>query len=163
MLQQWLLQIAPVKAALLPWAPVGLRLALGVVFVAHGLDKLFGTFGGGGLEATAAQFAELGLQPPAFHALMAGLMEAGGGLLVALGLFTRLGGLMIAATMVVAIATVHLSGGLFARDGGFEYPLVILGGALYLVLAGGGPFSVDALLKRQLLEQEPLQPMPASL
>jgi putative oxidoreductase len=142
--------LCTLKERLLPLAPVGLRLALGVVFIAHGLDKLFGTFGGGGLEATTQQFAELGLQPAHLQALAAGITEALGGVFVALGLLTRLGGLMLVSTMVVAIATVHLSGGLFARDGGFEYPLVILGGALYLTLAGGGKFSLDALLVRHV-------------
>jgi putative oxidoreductase len=112
----------------------------------HGVDKLFGTFGGGGLDETAAQFAELGLQPAYLQAVMASAMETLGGLLVFLGLFTRVGGLMILATMVVAIATVHWQGGLLARDGGFEYPLVIMGAALSLILAGAGPLSLDAWL-----------------
>ena len=132
------------------YAPLSLRVALGVVFIAHGLDKLFGTFGGGGLAETAKQFAELGLNPPMLQAIMAGLTEAGGGFLVFLGLFTRLGGLMIASTMVVAIITVHGANGLFARDGGFEYPLVALSGALSLALSGGGAIALDRLIKRRL-------------
>ena len=138
------------KNRLLPWGPLAIRLTLGTVFIAHGLDKLFGTFGGGGLEATAQQFAELGLNPPYVQAVMAGFMETGGGLLVLLGLVTRLGALMIASTMVVAIATVHWSGGLFARDGGFEYPLVILGACGYLAVAGGGGLALDAWLLAQV-------------
>jgi len=126
------------------FAPVFPRIALGVVFMAHGLDKLFGCFGGGGLSETMQQFAELGLNPPQVQALMAGIMEALGGLLVLLGLFTRLGGAMIAATMVVAIAVVHGSNGLFARDGGFEYPLVALASAVSLMLSGGGGMALDA-------------------
>jgi putative oxidoreductase len=117
-----------------PWAPLAIRLTLGIVFIAHGMDKLFGTFGGGGLQATAEQFEQLGLQPANVMALMAGATEMGGGILVFLGLMTRLGGLMIASTMVVAIATVHGGNGLFARDNGFEYPLTALGAALSLVL-----------------------------
>jgi putative oxidoreductase len=128
------------------YAPFLLRLTLGLVFMAHGIDKLFGTFGGGGLPETAKQFAELGLNPSLFQAVMAGLMETGGGLLVALGLLTRVGGVMIASTMVVAIITVHGANGLFARDGGFEYPLVALGAALSLALSGGGQWALDRWL-----------------
>ncbi|MFM7468701.1 MAG: DoxX family protein [Vampirovibrionales bacterium] len=127
-----------------------IRLAIGMVFIAHGLDKLFGTFGGGGLPETTKQFAELGLQPASFQALMAGLTEAGGGILLTLGLFTRLGAVMVASTMVVAILVVHLSGGLFARDGGFEYPLVILASTAHLAMVGGGHLSLDAFLLRYL-------------
>lgn len=131
---------------LLVFAPVLPRVALGVVFLAHGLDKLFGCFGGGGLSETTQQFAELGLNPPQFQALMAGVMEALGGLFVLLGLFTRVGGAMIAATMVVAIVVVHGPNGLFARDGGFEYPLVALASAISLMLSGGGWAAVDRTL-----------------
>ena len=133
-------------------SPLWIRLPLGVVFIAHGLDKLFGTFGGGGFDATVAQFAELGLQPAWFHAALGGGGELLGGILVLLGLLTRFGGLLIAATMVVAIITVHLSGGLFARDGGFEYPLVILGSALSLVFTGGGALALDRLVLDPLLK-----------
>lgn len=137
-----------VFANLKPYGPLMVRLVLGVVFMAHGADKLFNTFGGGGIDATAEQFNELGLHPAHFHAIMAGISELGGGLLVLLGLATRAGALLIAGTMVVAILTVHLSGGLFARDGGFEYPLVILGSALFLVANGGGALAIDRWIER---------------
>ena len=76
-----------------PLAPLALRLALGVVFIAHGADKLWGSFGGGGFEATVEQFTELGLKPAWFHATMGGYGELLGGLSVLLGLGTRfLGG-----------------------------------------------------------------------
>jgi putative oxidoreductase len=146
--------IRTVQNGMRPYAPLLLRLTLGVVFIAHGIDKLFGTFGGGGLQETANQFAELGLNPPLVQALMAGLMEAGGGVLVTLGLFTRLGGLMIASTMIVAIAVVHGPNGLFARDGGFEYPLVALGAALSLALSGGGKLALDRIIAKRLLPNE---------
>ncbi len=142
-----------VSKAVGPWAPLAIRLTLGIVFMAHGADKLFGTFGGGGLEATASQFEQLGLQPANVMAFMAGASELGGGLLVFLGLMTRLGALMIAGTMVVAILTVHGSNGLFARDNGFEYPLIALGAALTLMLSGGGMMSLDCLFTRACCKQ----------
>lgn len=129
------------------WAPLLIRLTLGVIFIAHGADKLFGWFGGGGFTATANQFEnDLGLHPGWFHAALGGGCELVGGILVLLGLFTRFGGFLIASTMVVAIVTVHLPNGLFARDGGFEYPLAVLGAALSLVASGGGKLALDRLL-----------------
>lgn len=134
-------------ARLKPYAPLIVRLTLGVVFVAHGLDKFFDLFGSGGFQATAAMFDnDLGLHPGWFHAAVGSTGELVGGILILLGLFTRFGGMLIAGTMVVAILTVHLPNGLFARDGGFEYPLVCLGAALGLMLSGGGAFSLDRLL-----------------
>jgi putative oxidoreductase len=127
-------------------APLAARIPLGIVFIAHGMDKLWNSFGGGGLEATIQQFTELGLYRPDIQAQLAGWGELLGGILVLVGLFTRFGGMLLTGTMVVAIITVHLSGGLFARDGGFEYPLVILGTALSLIASGGGLISIDALL-----------------
>lgn len=132
------------------WAPLFLRLTLGVIFIAHGADKLFGWFGGGGFSATANQFEnDLGLHPGWFHAALGGGGELIGGILVLLGLLTRIGGFLIASTMVVAIVTVHLSNGLFARDGGFEFPLALLGAAMSLVASGGGQLALDRLLFRK--------------
>ena len=131
-----------------PLAPFALRVALGVVFIAHGADKLWGTFGGGGFEATVEQFTELGLKPAWFHAMMGGYGELLGGASVLLGLGTRLGGMLISGTMVVAIITVHLQNGLFARDGGFEYPLVALAGAVSLICSGGGWASLDYVIQK---------------
>lgn len=143
---------------LTPLGLLTLRLAIGVVFIAHGMDKLFGSFGGGGLTETAKQFAELGLHPASFHALMAGITELVGGSFLLVGLFTRLGAVMVATTMVVAILTVHLSGGLFARDGGFEYPLVILASVIHLAIVGGGTWSIDAQWAHRFKNKMTLQP-----
>lgn len=137
------------KQTVLPVADLPLRLVLGVVFIAHGLDKLFGTFGGGGFQATAAAFGEMGLQPSWFHAALGGGGELVGGILVLLGLFTRFGAFLTASTMVVAILLVHLPNGLFAKDGGFEYPLSLLGAALTLLLSGAGPISLDKLIFKE--------------
>jgi putative oxidoreductase len=134
------------KQAALPVADLPLRLVLGIVFIAHGLDKVAGTFGGGGFQATAVAFGEMGLQPGWFHAALGGGGELIGGILVLLGLFTRFGAFLLAATMVVAVLLVHLPNGLFAKDGGFEYPLTLLGAALTILLSGAGPISLDRLL-----------------
>jgi putative oxidoreductase len=139
-------QTQQLATTLAPFATLPLRLSLGLVFLVHGADKLWGLAGGGGLLETIKQFGELGLQPAWFHATMAGWTELIAGAMLVLGLFTRLGGLMIAGVMAVAIVTVHLSGGLLGRDGGFEYPLVALTAALVLTLQGAGPLSLDALM-----------------
>ncbi len=123
-----------------------LRLGIGVVMVGHGAQKLFGWFGGYGLEATGQFFAEsLGLKPGIVMALLAGGTEFFGGLLLILGLFTRAAGVAIAGTMAVAIITVH-SSAFFASNNGMEYPLTLLLGALTLAIGGAGKFSVDSKL-----------------
>jgi putative oxidoreductase len=133
------------KDAVRPFADLPLRLTLGIIFIAHGADKLFGTFGGG-FQATATGFGQMGFQPGWFHAALAGGGEFIGGILVLLGLFTRFGAFLLCATMVVAVFVVHWSAGLFAKDGGFEFPLALLGAAAFLLLAGPGPISIDARL-----------------
>jgi putative oxidoreductase len=133
-------------SAMAGWAPLFVRLTLGIVFVAHGADKLFGSFGGGGFNSTVDMMHSLHMEPANFFAWLAGGGELLGGILVFLGLLTRFGGFLIANTMVVAIVSVHLQAGLFARDGGFEYPLVALGAALALICSGSGKLSLGSLL-----------------
>jgi len=130
------------------WAALPLRLAIGIVFIAHGGQKLFGWFGGYGLQATAAFFAErLGLSPGPLWATLAGMGEFLGGLLVLLGLLTRLGALSVAAVMVVAMVKVHW--GAFFLPSGIEYVLVLLASALSLLIRGGGAVSVDGAMLRK--------------
>lgn len=119
-----------------PWAPTILRVVLGVIFMGHGLDKLFSCFhpGQGGLENTAMAFEGMGLKPGMFHAAMAGWGEFLCGLFVFLGFLTPLGALLISACMVVAIGLVHGPNGLWAQDGGFEYPLLCLAAAVSIIL-----------------------------
>jgi putative oxidoreductase len=129
------------------WATLPLRIALGVIFLAHGGQKLFGWFGGKGFLATAGYFAgKLGLTPGWLWALLAGGGEFGGGLLLVLGLFTRFGALSIATVMVVAIVKVHW--GTFFMPTGVEYAFSLLGCAVALLIAGGGQFSLDAWLQK---------------
>lgn len=120
-----------------------IRLGVGVVMAAHGSQKLFGWFGGYGLEATGQFFSEnLGLKPGLLMAAMAGGTEFVGGLLLIVGLMTRLAGLSLAGTMAVAILTAH-SSAFFASNNGMEYPLTLLLASLTLAIGGGGAFSVD--------------------
>ena len=123
-----------------------LRLAVGLTLVGHGSQKLFGWFGGYGLAGTGAFLEQLGFRPGPRAALMAGLTEAGGGALLALGLLTPLAATMVIAVMLVAIVSVHLSKGFFASNGGYEYPLLLAVAALTLAITGPGQISLDALL-----------------
>ena len=120
-----------------------IRLALGVIFMAHGAQKLFGAFGGGGIGGTAGFFGSIGLPMPGVMAWLVAIFEFFGGLLVLIGFLTPLGGLMIAAVMVGAILTVHLPKGFFAANGGIEFPLMLLASALALAFSGPGRFSVE--------------------
>jgi putative oxidoreductase len=123
-----------------------LRLVIGFYLFGHGSQKLFGWFGGGGMAQTEGGMQHLGFRPARIWALSAGLTEAVGGLLLALGLLNPLGSLAIAATMLVAIPSVHLGRGLFATTGGPELPLTNLAAVLALGLAGPGRFSLDSWL-----------------
>lgn len=125
------------------YAFLPLRLGVGVVMTAHGAQKLFGWFGGHGLQGTGQFFAEnLGLKPGVLMAAMAGGTEFVGGLLLLVGFLTRLAGLSLAGTMAVAIITAHPSA-FFASNNGMEYPLTLLLASLTLVIGGGGALSVD--------------------
>ena len=123
-----------------------LRLTVGLTLAAHGAQKLFGWFGGLGLDATGGIMAKLGFQPGRRHALMAGLVECGGGLLLALGLLTPMAAALVLSVMFVAAMSVHVKQGFFATSGGFEYNLVLGVAGLTLAFTGPGAFSLDALL-----------------
>ena len=99
-----------------------LRLTLGLTFAAHGAQKLFGWFGGPGLGAVGQFFEMLGFAPGRRYALMAGLAETGGGLLLALGLLTPVGAALVFGVMLVAAVTVHIEKGFFAQNGGMNSP-----------------------------------------
>lgn len=127
-----------------------LRFVLGFLFVGHGTQKLFGWFGGHGLEATGGFFENLGLRPGRHHALAAGAAEAGGGALMALGLATPLAASALTATMLTAINRVHLKNGPWLTDQGYEYNLVLIAAALTLAEIGPGRPSIDAALGDKL-------------
>jgi putative oxidoreductase len=123
-----------------------LRLAVGLTIAAHGTQKLFGWFGGDGLDGTGQFMEGLGFHPGRRHALMAGLVEASGGILLTLGFLTPLGAALVVSVMLVAALTVHIRNGFFATNGGYEYVLMVGVGALSLSFTGPGKLSVDALL-----------------
>jgi putative oxidoreductase len=120
-----------------------LRVVLGLTLAAHGGQKLFGWFGGHGIEGTSGWLESMGFRPARLQAIITGLAEFGGGLLVALGLLTSLGALALAGVMVVAVVTVHWSKGFFATGGGYEFNLLIWGAAIALAFTGPGTYSVD--------------------
>ncbi len=126
-----------------------LRLTVGGFFVGHGTQKLFGWFGGHGLEATAAGFEQLGMRPGKHNAIAAGAAEAGGGALLAAGLATPLAGSLLTATMLTAIERVHGKNGPWLSNGGYEYNVVLIAAALALVEVGPGPLSLDAARGRE--------------
>ena len=123
-----------------------LRLTVGLTLAAHGAQKLFGWFGGYGLVGTGQFFEALGFRPGRRHALMAGLVEFGGGLLLALGFLTALGASLVASVMLVAVVAVHLKNGFFVTNSGYEYNLVLGVAALSIAFTGPGGLSTDALL-----------------
>jgi len=123
-----------------------LRLVVGLLFIGHGTQKLFGWFGGGGLEGTSASLTSLGYPSGRAYAASAGLGEAGGGSLLVLGFLTPIGVAMIIGVMVNAIGSVHLRRGVWNTQGGFEYPLVMIASSLTLAFEGPGPVSIDRLL-----------------
>ncbi len=123
-----------------------LRLVVGLLFVGHGAQKLFGIWGGHGLKGTAGMFENLGLKPARVHATAAALMEFGGGALLALGLLTPFAALVLIAVMTAAVITVHLPKGLWVTGGGYEYNLVLAAAAFALATTGAGSWSLDHAL-----------------
>lgn len=125
-----------------------LRVVIGLLFVGHGTQKLLGWFGGHGLEGTGGFMASLGYRPGRLHAFAAGMAEAGGGALLALGLFTPLAVAALIGVMVNAIGSAHWDNGLWVTNGGFEYPLVLCAAFAAVGLVGPGSYSVDRALER---------------
>jgi putative oxidoreductase len=127
-----------------------LRIALGAVLIPHGCQKLFGMFGGMGLNANAALFQKLGYSPGMFWGTLVGLTEFVGGILLVIGLFTRFAA---AAVVIFMLTAIHFTSakGFFWSAGGMEYPILIGIVALYFLIRGGGPYSLDhQVLKREL-------------
>jgi putative oxidoreductase len=126
-----------------------LRVSVGGTLAAHGAQKLFGWFGGGGLDRTAESFDALGFKPGKANALAAGLGEGAAGSLLALGLGTPGAAAAAAGTMVVA-SSMHVSNGFFVNKGGLEFPAVLGLSAAGLALTGPGALSLDHLLGHRL-------------
>jgi putative oxidoreductase len=128
---------------------LALRLPVGIIFAVHGAQKLFGWFGGYGLEGTGQFFGSIGLNPGYLMALLAGLAEFFGGLALIAGLLVRPAAAALAFAMLVAIFAAHWDKGFFAAAGGYEYALALGAAALSLLFTGAGRYSVDRALARQ--------------
>jgi putative oxidoreductase len=122
----------------------GVRTALGATIFAHGTQKLFGWFGGGGPQGTAQAFEGMGHRPGSVTAVAAGLGETVGGASLVLGLGTPAGAASVAGTMGVA-AELHSPNGFFNANGGLEYPALISLTAMSLIVSGPGRVSLDHL------------------
>ncbi|KRW82283.1 DoxX family protein [Marinobacter sp. P4B1] len=128
---------------------LALRIPVGIIFVAHGAQKLFGSFGGYGLEGTGQWMASIGLEPGYLMALLAGSAEFFGGLALILGLLVRPAAAVLAFTMVIAIVTVHIGNGLFMSNDGYEFGLALLAASVALAISGAGRGSLDAMLSKE--------------
>jgi putative oxidoreductase len=120
-----------------------LRIVVGLLFAGHGAQKLFGAFGGGGLDGTAGMFDNIGLRPGWLHARFAATAEFAGGVLIALGLFTPFAAAVLIAVMVAAVITVHAPNGIWNTNQGYEFNLVMATAVFALAGAGAGSWSLD--------------------
>lgn len=123
---------------------LALRGILGPLFVGHGTQKLFGWFGGHGMEGTSGFFESLGLRPGRLHATTAGVAETAGGALLTLGAATPVASALISGTMMTAARKAHLQNGPWVANGGYEYNLAVIGALAALTECGPGRPSVDA-------------------
>jgi putative oxidoreductase len=129
---------------------LALRLPIGLILAAHGSQKLFGWFGGYGLEATGQFMGSIGLQPGFLMALLAGSAEFFGGVLIMLGLLTRPAAAASAITLLVALFSVHWGKGFFLTTHGIEYALALVSATTALFIMGGGSYSMDRYIECKL-------------
>jgi putative oxidoreductase len=132
------------------WAPLALRLPVGIIFVAHGGQKLFGWWGGYGLAGTGQWMDSIGLASGVLMALLAGASEFFGGLALIAGLLVRPAAAALALAMVVAIFAVHVDKGLFVANNGYEFALALLAVSVSLVFSGAGRGSLDRVVHDRL-------------
>lgn len=128
------------------WGPLALRIPAGIIFAAHGSQKLFAWFGGYGLGGTGEWMASIGLTPGFLMALMAGSAEFFGGLALIVGLLVRPAAAVLAFAMLVAIFAVHIGNGLFMSNNGYEFALSLLAISVSLLISGAGKGSADSAL-----------------
>ena len=134
------------------WEAVTLRVPIGIILAAHGSQKLFGWFGGYGLEGTGQWMTSIGLNPGYVMALLAGSAEFFGGIALIIGLLTRPAASVSAVTMMVALFGVHWGKGFFLDSHGIEYVLALSSATVTLILMGGGRYSLDNyLIKNNVL------------
>lgn len=131
------------------WTPALLRIPVGLVLAAHGAQKLFGWFGGYGLEATGQWMASIGLEPGLLMATLAGSAEFFGGIALMIGVLTRPAALAAAFTMLIAMTVVHAANGFFMSSNGIEYSMILLFASLSLMVSGAGRFSLDSILRQR--------------
>ncbi|QGQ99033.1 DoxX family protein [Paenibacillus psychroresistens] len=124
-----------------------IRVVVGVLFIGHGSQKLFGWFGGYGPKGTGGWMESIGIKPGVLMAVFAGLLELVGGTLLTVGLFTPLAGILIALAMLGAIIKVHYKNGVWNTANGYEYTLVLFAVAIGIALIGSGDYSLDNLIK----------------
>lgn len=132
------------------FASLPLRLVAGVIFTAHGAQKLFAWFGGYGLDATGQWMESIGLVPGYPLAVMAGSAEFFGGIFLIVGLLIRPTSAVLAITMLVAMFSVHIDNGLFMSNNGYEFSLALLAISVSLLLSGAGKLSLDHLITKRL-------------
>jgi putative oxidoreductase len=125
-----------------------LRVIVGIIFIAHGSQKLFGAFGGYGLEGTGQYMESIGLTPGYLMALLSGSAEFFGGVAVLIGLLARPAAAVLILLLAVAIFSVHISNGLFMANNGYEFALALLGGSIAVLIEGAGKLSVDRAIAK---------------
>ena len=123
-----------------------IRVLFGLAIASHGAQKLSSWFGGYGIRKTGGFFEALGFRPGTLFATAAGLSEMGGGLLIAVGLFTPVGAAAVLSAMLVAMFSVHVKNGFFAANNGIELPFLYAVAAVGIALAGPGAISIDSML-----------------
>ncbi|MCG3765187.1 DoxX family protein [Vibrio cincinnatiensis] len=133
------------------YSALALRIPVGIIFMAHGAQKLFGWFGGYGLEGTGQWMDSIGLGPGVVMAFLAGSGEFFGGLAILLGLLTRPAAAVLSFTMLVAIFSVHFANGLFMANNGYEFGLALLVASLSLMLSGAGKLGLDGIVAKKLM------------
>lgn len=132
------------------WAPLFIRVVLGIIFIAHGAQKVFGAFGGHGIPGVMGMIESFGLKPVFLWTWALALTEFLGGIAILLGLATRFAAFAIAVVMSVAIIAVHLRQGFF----GYEFPLALFAMALSLIASGAGKVSLDWLIAQRLRDRQ---------
>lgn len=140
-----------ISASQAGYSPLALRVPIGIILMAHGSQKLFGWFGGYGLEGTGQWMASIGLEPGVLMAFMAGSAEFFGGLFLLLGLLTRPAAFVTAFTLIVAIFSVHIDNGLFMSNNGYEFGLALLAATVSLAISGSGKLALDNVLSQKLV------------
>jgi len=123
-------------------ASLVLRLGLGVMFTAHGLQMALGKVGGPGVKGFSQMLSGMGFSQPVFWAYLAGYTCLLGGLCLIAGIFTRIASVFLIIFMLVAVIKVHLAKGFFITNGGYEYNFVIICALIALLISGSGKLSI---------------------